>query len=67
MTVNFDLIYYAYKNCIFNIQLKTILESLSKLKLDVTYCFFYLNLLHTLKTFVFSHKFHYLKTILAGK
>ena len=24
-----------------HIQLKTILESLSKLKLDVTYCFFY--------------------------
>lgn len=37
MTVNFDLSYYAYKNCIFNIQLKMILENFSNLKLEVTH------------------------------
>lgn len=66
MTVNFDLSYCAYKNCIFNIQLKIILENLSNPKLEVTYCFLLKFTSHT-KTLVFSHKFHYLRTILAGK
>lgn len=37
MTGNFDLSYYEYKNCIFNIQPKIILENFSNLKLEVTH------------------------------
>lgn len=41
MTVNFDLSYYAYKNCIFNIQLKNNFRKLVKSKIRSKLLIFY--------------------------